>query len=71
MSASESPRSRISSFPLLADLAPEESDALEALFEERQLVQGKDVYREGEPSHYFYFLISGAISLWQRRGSKE
>jgi CRP-like cAMP-binding protein len=71
MSASELPHSRISSFPLLADLPSEEADALEALFEEKQLPEGKDVYREGEPSRYFYFLISGAISLWQRRGSKE
>jgi CRP-like cAMP-binding protein len=71
MSSSDLPPSRISSFPLLADLPPEEAAALEALFAEKQLVAGKDVYREGEPSRYFYFLISGAISLWHRRGSKE
>ncbi len=71
MSASELPRSRISAFPLLSDLPPEEAAALETLFAEKRLVEGKDVYREGEPSRYFYFLLSGAISLWQRRGSKE
>jgi CRP-like cAMP-binding protein len=71
MSASNLPRSKIFSFPLLADLPPEEAATLEALFEEKQLVQGKDVYREGEPSRYFYFLLSGTISLWHRRGSKE
>jgi hypothetical protein len=71
MSAPELPRSKITSFPLLADLPPDEAGALEALFEEKQLPQGKDVFREGEPARYFYFLLSGAISLWQRRGSKE
>jgi hypothetical protein len=71
MSSSDLPHSRISSFPLLADLPPEEAAALDSLFEEKQLVQGKDVYREGEPARYFYFLLSGTISIWHRRGSKE
>jgi len=71
MNSSGFPQPRITSFPLLADLPPEEAAALETLFEEKQLVQGKDVYREGEPARYFYFLLSGTISLWHRRGSKE
>jgi hypothetical protein len=71
MSASDLPRPGITSFPLLADLPPEEATALEALFEEKQLSQGKDIYREDEPARYFYFLLSGTVSLWHRRGSKE
>ena len=52
----------------MADLPPEEATALEALFEEKQLSQGKDIYREDEPARYFYFLLSGTVSLWHRRG---
>jgi hypothetical protein len=71
MSSSQIPRSGIFSFPLLADLPPEEAVALEALLEEKRLSQGKDIYREGEPARYFYFLISGTVSMWHRRGEKE
>lgn len=71
MSSSNLSHPGITSFPLLADLPPEEAAALEALFEEKQLVQGKDVYREDESARYFYFLLSGTISLWHRRGSQE
>ena len=71
MSSSDLPTPRITSFPLLADLPTEEAAALEALFEEKQLARGKDVYREEEPARYFYFLLSGTVSLWHRRGSKE
>ncbi len=71
MSSSDHSKPRITSFPLLADLPPDEAAALEELFEGKQLIQGKDVYREDEPARYFYFLLSGTISLWHRRGSKE
>ncbi len=71
MSSSGLSQPTILSFPLLADLPPEEAAALETLFEEKQLIQGKDVYRESEPARYFYYLLSGTISLWHRHGSKE
>jgi hypothetical protein len=71
MKSSDPPRPGIASFPLLADLPPEEASALETLFEEKRLAPAKDVYREGEPARYFYFLLSGTVSLWHRRGSTE
>jgi hypothetical protein len=65
------PLTRLSTFELFAGLPAEELAALESAMEEKRLPQGKDVYREGEKARYAYFLLSGRISIWYRRGDEE
>jgi hypothetical protein len=71
MTSSAPASSKLAPFEILADLPPEEIAALESALEERDLPRGKDVYREGEPARYCYFLEAGSVSLWRRRGNEE
>jgi CRP-like cAMP-binding protein len=61
----------LKSFPVFSDCSPDELAALAECFEEKTLPEGRDVYRAGEAGRYFYLIVNGAVSLWQRRGKEE
>jgi hypothetical protein len=71
MNSSDRPATGLSTFDMFADLPAEELSALEATLEAKRLPAGKDVFREGEPTHHGYFLLDGQVSIWYRRGDEE
>ncbi|MBN1440763.1 MAG: cyclic nucleotide-binding domain-containing protein [Anaerolineales bacterium] len=71
MAADDHSEPRLSSFELFADLPAEELSALESAMEAKRLPQGKDVFRQGEPVRYCYFILEGRISIWHRLGEQE